>query len=312
MLGDRRARARWSTRRARRHSGPISGIGNRPPIRTAWVAVTAPGETTLTGPSTRAWRRGHDRRGRVLVVDHRERRVGQQADRDDREAQQPAERAGHVRPDDRCQPHGRDRDVGRRRRPAGRSAPSRGASGRRRWSDRAGRTRPGGWPRPGGGRRRQMPDRTMTCSSDGHSAAAPSTPMAADVASSGPRRPGGPGRWAPRPRCGRPREDRSSRTRRTIFRRSRGSTRWKVAERRRRRGGSMSSPVISPTQRSFSSSVATSEPSSLPMPLTRTRLPAAHRKVTVARAVGAEPVRRRSRCGVVRPGARPPRPGGRW
>ena len=110
------------------------------------------------------------------------------------------------------------------------------------------------------------------CWSDGHSAAAPRTPTAA-VWVQAAASPGWARAFGSQTAMWTTTWGSKSRTISTILRRSFGSTRWKVAERSRRRGGSMSSPETSPTQRSFSSSVATSEPSSLPMPLTRTRVP---------------------------------------
>ena len=52
---------------------------------------------------------GHERLGRVVLVDHGERRVGEGAERHGRQPQEPPERAGHVRPEHRRQPDGADR-----------------------------------------------------------------------------------------------------------------------------------------------------------------------------------------------------------
>ena len=147
-----------------------------------------------------------------------------------------------------------------------------------------------------------MPERTVRWVSEGHSAAAPRTATAAACVQSAASR-----GWAlasgSHTAIWTTTWGSNSRTIDTILRRSFGSTRWNVARRSRRRGGSMSRPVISPTHRSFSSSVATSEPSSLPMPLTRTRLPPLT-EVTVA--VGS----RRSRANGLEL-CHPDRPGGR-
>ena len=91
--------------RERHPSADPDGLGGRDRAR----------RDDVDRPVEPARRRGDDGGGRVLVVDHRERRVGQQADGHDREAKQPAERAGHVRADDRCQPHGRERHLCGRR-----------------------------------------------------------------------------------------------------------------------------------------------------------------------------------------------------
>ena len=58
----------------------------------------------LSGSANRVPDGGHEGVGRVVLVHHGERWVGEGAERDRRHAQEPAERAGDVRAEDRCQP----------------------------------------------------------------------------------------------------------------------------------------------------------------------------------------------------------------
>ena len=81
-------------------------------MSTAWSGVTAPGATTLTGPSTSPPCGGDHRGRRFLDVEQRHRRVGPQVDRHDGQPQEAAERAGHVWSEHGREPQQRDRHIG--------------------------------------------------------------------------------------------------------------------------------------------------------------------------------------------------------
>ena len=135
--------------------GPDERHGTRPPMRTAWLAVTAPGETTLTGPSNRRGR-GHD-----TAVAASWSSITEKAGSASRLTGTTGRRSSRPRGLGTCGPTtGARRTAVSDTSAAARGLPpdllgleERAAEGGGR--DRAGRTRPGGSPRPGGGRRRR-------------------------------------------------------------------------------------------------------------------------------------------------------------
>ena len=218
----------------------------RPPRRTAWNAVTAPDPTTLSGAVVRRRdRRRDDRRDRVLLMEEREGRVGERADRHDgRHAQVTTERARHVgtrrpAPCATASPARRPPSPPRWRCPRPRRATRRTAR-----SGRARRPRRARW-------RNRGAVRTPRCRTGRRSRGATGTRPPRP----GPRRAGaralgrasgtGARRSARRCRDARRHPDRTrGRTPRCGVR-SRGLMRWNSARRSRRRGGSTSSPAIS-------------------------------------------------------------------
>ena len=94
---------------AMRQSGPMSGNGMRPPRRIACSAVIAPLAEHVDRLVEPALGGGDEGPGALDVLDDAEGRVGEHAERDDRHAQQPTERARHVRTEHAAEAHGGDR-----------------------------------------------------------------------------------------------------------------------------------------------------------------------------------------------------------
>ena len=252
-------------------TGAAPGNGTRPPRRAACHGVAAP-RTDDVARAVEAVldRRDHRERG-VVGMQERERRIGDRAHRHDRQAQQPAERARHVRAEHRRVPQRADR--ARRMRSATPLAAASTASSERPYGvvGRGHRVFVGNRDRGRSAVRRPR----ARCAARRTRARPCSRPRSsvADVhASVRSRADAGvirdAGSYTPKcaTTCGA-----YSSTNAASRSLSRGSMRRNCARRRRRRGGTKSTPTISSAHSRASISCATRVPSSPPIPVTSTR-----------------------------------------
>ena len=217
---------------------------------------------------------GDERRGALDVLDDGERRIGEDAERHERHAQQTPERARHVRAEHAAEAHGGDRHADAPADVVGRSPRSRRGV---RPNSHVGATAADSSGRVGAPRARpytSIPLRTTIDSRARLSAAAPSVETAASdvsvLAVFGLARLNGSHTDMWTMTCG---LKRLTRARMRSW--SCGDARWNSARLSRRRGGSVSIPSSSPTHASRSRCTATRDPRSPPIPLTRTRRPPA-------------------------------------